>query len=303
MTDGGSFDRLQAPTYFIASSPAHLNRAAHVNRNHLIAVNEWKGKTFLDDLDRFLDGGGKVFLDSGIFNLTNEHMREHGMTMDEALSLAPDEIDGFHELLDRYCEIVEQFRTRLWGYVELDQGGRENKKRTRAKLEADGLRPIPVYHPLNDGWDYFDELAARYDRICVGNIVQAAPPLRLRLLATLWERRRQYPHLWIHLLGMTPKQWLIAYPQTSCDSSTWISAGRWGRFADTAMLASAVAFETHFAYGYDVQQGHETQSSLLKSERFSAVCAHMMHRNWQASMQSYAAIGYDALGGARVVSS
>ena len=57
--------------------------------------------------------------------------------------------------------------------VEVDQGGRENKIKTRARLEKMGLRPIPVYHPLNDGWDYFDYLAENYDRICMGNVVNA----------------------------------------------------------------------------------------------------------------------------------
>ena len=62
-------------------------------------------------------------------------------------------------------------------------------------LEQMGLRPIPVYHPFNDGWDYFDYLAERYDRICFGNVVQADRETRKRLVATAWERHRKYPHL------------------------------------------------------------------------------------------------------------
>ena len=61
------------------------------------------------------------------------------------------------------------------------------------QAESLGLKPIPVYHPLLDGWDYFDELAAQYDRICFGNIVQAPAATRIRLLHTLWERHRRYP--------------------------------------------------------------------------------------------------------------
>jgi hypothetical protein len=168
-----------------------------------------------------------LFIDSGVFALANGHAVEHEITMDEALSLAPTEIDGFDELYKRYCSIIETLGDLVWGYIEIDQGGRENKRKTRAKLEAQGFRPIPVYHPFNDGWEYFDELASDYDRICFGNIVQADQETRKRLLATAWERKRKYPHLWIHLLGLSPNERLNAYPIDCCDSSAWLMHVRW----------------------------------------------------------------------------
>ena len=107
-----------------------------------------------------------------------------------------------------------RYGSRLWGYIELDQGGAVHKRRTRTALEQAGLAPIPVYHPFNDGWDYFDELCARYDRICVGNVVQAPRAIRCRIFATVWERQRAYPDVWIHYLGVTPTPTQIAYPVT-----------------------------------------------------------------------------------------
>ena len=44
---------------------------------------------------------------------------------------------------------------------------------TATPAHAEGLAPMPVYHPLNDGWDYYDELAGSHDRVCIGNLVQA----------------------------------------------------------------------------------------------------------------------------------
>lgn len=85
---------------------------------------------------------------------------------------------------------------------------------------------MPVYHPLVDGWDYFDEIASTHDRMCFGNVVQARPPVRIRLLHTLWERRRQYPHLLVHVLGLTVNEWCLPFPPDSCDSSTWLNALR-----------------------------------------------------------------------------
>jgi hypothetical protein len=43
-------------------------------------------------------------------------------------------------------ELATTYEERLWGYIELDKGGRENKLRTRTRLHNHGLNPIPVYH-------------------------------------------------------------------------------------------------------------------------------------------------------------
>lgn len=174
-----------------------------------------------------IDSGAATFMDSGIFWLTNEHKRAHGISMDEALSLPPDEIDGFDWLYDVYLEINTTYGDQFWGYNELDQGGKACKIETRAKLEREGLRPIPVYHPLNDGWDYFDDLAREYDRICWGNVVQAMRWTRMRMLVTMAERHRQYPDLFIHVLGLTPNELLFGIPFDSADSSSWTDIYRW----------------------------------------------------------------------------
>ena len=112
------------------------------------------------------------------------------MTMDEVLSMAPEKLDGFDSLFDKYVRIIKEIGEESWGYIEIDQGGKDNKIKTRDRLHKLGFNPIPVYHPLVDGWDYFDYLAERYDRICLGNIVQAQNETRKRLLATMWERKR-----------------------------------------------------------------------------------------------------------------
>ena len=231
-TAGGTFDPTDRHHYFLAANLSSLVYATALQQiDHiLVAVNEIQAPGDYDLVDRWLDEGKKVLLDSGIFWLTNEHKRAHGITMDEALALPPEAIDGFDGLLEKYLRLVARWGDRVWGYIELDQGGREQKKKTRAMLEGRyGLRPMPVYHPLNDGWDYFDELAERYDRICFGNVVQAMGPTRKRLISTAWERHRKYPDLWIHLLGYTPNQWLNAMPADNCDSSSWLVGVRWTR--------------------------------------------------------------------------
>ncbi|MFE7525868.1 hypothetical protein ACFU7Y_09095 [Kitasatospora sp. NPDC057542] len=253
-TGGGAFDPADRHLYFAAGDSEHYPH--HV----LLATNDLLTAGHERRLVALLDAGHRVLLDSGIFWLTNQYKRAHpGISMDEALRLAPEDIDGFDDLYARYVELVQRHGDRLWGYIELDQGGRDNKIRTRARLEGEGLAPIPVYHPLVDGWDYFDELAQQYDRICFGNVVQAPAPVRLRLLHTLWERHRQYPDLWVHVLGLTVNEWCLAVPPDSCDSSTWLGPLRWPDVRiDSALLRKVGVIDRGFAYDLD-QPAHPTR--------------------------------------------
>lgn len=216
---GGGND--QKPTYKRYPTLFAVNEFAEINRP--LNKNSRPWIKFMDSLEAGVD----TFLDSGVFFLTNVHKRNNGVTMDVALSLAPEEIDNFDWLYEVYCEICSEYGNELWGYNELDQGGRENKKRTRARLEAEGLNPIPVYHPMNDGWSYFDDIAQNYDRMCFGNLVQADRMTRRKLFATAYERHCEYPDLFIHFLGITPNEIQMGLPWDSADSSTWLSMWQW----------------------------------------------------------------------------
>lgn len=290
-TGGNAFEPGEKGAYFIASNVDRMRFGVAGHSHLLIAVNELKGGKELAHLDEWLNDGKKVFIDSGIFNLTNEHKRKHGITMDQALALPPDQIDGFDKLLARYVEIVTRYESRVWGYIELDQGGREQKIKTRTMLEGMGLRPIPVYHPFNDGWDYFDYLAERYDRICFGNVVQANKETRLRLVATAWERHRKYPHLWIHLLGLTPNQWLYALPISSGDSSSWLSSVRFSGHNPQAMGMPLGGMPRDFQYklGSDANGDRGSRKAVL----MSAIEANCTMKNWQHYLREMEAKGFD----------
>lgn len=261
---GGTWDRAEAPVLFAAGNTHNLQSVdPRWNRHILVAINELRGDDAFLILDGFLAAGQRVFIDSGIFNLTNEHARRHKCKMNAALALAPDEIDGFDALWQRYIEIIEYAGSRVWGYIELDQGGRENKVKTRARLEALGLRPIPVYHPLNDGWDYFDDLASRYDRICLGNVVQADQRTRSRILATLAERRRRYPGLWIHALGVNQSYTLLSIGPDSADTSSWLWPVRWPSWPVCAAMNRVALMPPEFIYRRGVDRDDPAGETAL----------------------------------------
>lgn len=254
LTGGGRYDPNEETIYFLAGHT--IEEIAEIHRWSLVAVDQLMTRRYATSRNRGEPiitrestelaeraKHGKVMLDSGVFGLAQRHRQNHpDMALHDVLSLPPEQIDGFDALFDAYVEIAQAFEDDLWGYVELDQGGPENKLRLRRRLEKLGLRPIPVYHPINDGWDYFDELAREYDRICVGNVVHANENQRRHLCATLWERRRRYPGLWVHLLGFTPNEVTVVYPTSSCDSSSWVYAIRFGAHNSPGGHAMADAF-------------------------------------------------------------
>jgi hypothetical protein len=214
------------------------------------------------------------------------HGKKHGLSFYEVLALPPEEIDGFEQLIDRYMDTVTALEPLLWGYVELDQGGPENKRRLRAMTEAKGLRPIPVYHPLVDDYAYFDELAGQYDRICMANVVVTPRPMRKRLLATLWERCRAYPHLWVHLLGYTPDDVTNAYPAASVDSSTFLGAVRWGNTWATSM--NLPVSRMPFGMNYKLDRSQKTErGGQDDAYRAAGYQAAMDQRAWSRTIADY----------------
>lgn len=287
---GGNFHHT-APdfTYFLAADMKAVRDACMDHNAVLIAVNEIHTDTQIDEVRRWCDQGKRVLIDSGIFNLASEHARKHELDINIVLGMQPEEVNGFPKLLDRYLSLLRRIGNEVWGYIELDLGGRETKKRTRAMLEREGLHPMPVYHPRVDGWAYFDELATGYDRFCFGNVAVADSETRIRLLATAWERHRQYPDLWIHLLGMTPNHWMYAMPINSGDSSGWLSAVKWGGYRELAAGVSMGHLHQNYRYRYGADQ--TAPDGRIKANRMSAYGAAIAQRNWINALRRWEAIG------------
>lgn len=280
----GNWDPKAWPVYFVAGEVFTLEQASSCADYLLVAVNELGARDALDCVVRMTKRGKRVLLDSGVYWLSTQHAQANDITMNEALGLAPHLVNGFDDLYKLYVSIAEKFGNELWGYIEIDQGGRENKIKTRTRLEELGLRPVPVYHPLNDGWDYFDYLAERYDRICFGNVVQAAPEHRKRLIATAWERRRRYPNLWIHVLGVSPNDALASFPLNSCDSSAWLSGVRWGAHLTTVATVNAGRLDNRFLYHMGAHA--ESDRGHIKARRMCGYDATMTRLTMSAMARS-----------------
>jgi hypothetical protein len=281
-TGGGRFDPEEPFAFFIAGM--NIRNAAGFHPWTLMAVNDVMTESGLSELrERTGLPSAKLLLDSGIFWLSTRHAERAGLTFYEALAVPPADIPGWDKLFARYVEVVRDFEPALWGYVEPDQGGPDGKRATRLALEAEGLRPIPVYHPLTDGWDYFDELLDGYDRIAIGNVVMSDRDTRRRILTMIWERRRRHRRpVWIHALGYTPNPLLNAYPVNSTDSSSHLYSLRFGASMcmGRAMLAQFGTLEDE-GFSYDLELYQDPDRGLPKKTALLAWIARSEVEQWR----------------------
>lgn len=245
----GQWSLDEGPLYFMASSQSVLATIKETHPCLLVAVNEINSENDEDWIDEAIEAGCRVFIDSGVFSTAMEHAKKHGLSHDSALMVPLADIDGYPALREKYVRIARKFQDRAWGVVEIDLGGREQKIITRAGLEAEGIFPIPVFHPLNDGLEYFKFLAERYERFCCGNFVNAMTPVRTRLLYALAELRLSSPPVWIHALGLSPGTNMWAMPTDSYDSSSWMAARRYAQgYVERAAMRSLGRMPRTFRY-------------------------------------------------------
>jgi len=296
LATGGSWDPADRPIYFIAGAEHDVIEGSALHPYVLLALNELPIRDPVGRLDSLLDTGAKVLLDSGVFWLAQRHKKAHDLDLYTTLALPPEQLDGWEELWPLYLKVVKACESRLWGYVELDQGGRDRKRDTRQRLHAEGLAPIPVYHPLSDGIEYFSELAEGQDRVCAANLVQTPWRKRRPMLATLAQLRVRHPGLWVHLLGLTPDQFLYALDACdSADSSTWLrnlrfSEGYRELAAGTTVAMLPVDFKPVLGrrigtHGYDPTCARRTGALM------SAVGAAARQRNWRNHTRRLAELG------------
>lgn len=91
---GGRWDPQEDVCYFLANSMETLQWAVGRAKHQLIAINEITGEKALETLQGWIADGHLLLIDSGVFNLANEHARRNKVPLEQALALAPDEIDA-----------------------------------------------------------------------------------------------------------------------------------------------------------------------------------------------------------------
>ena len=226
-TSGGRYNPENKGIYFPATDLNRLLRNIHVHERALVPLNILKGEQSQDKLSEIAKHGVNLFIDSGCFFLASEMAKRNNISIDDAFALPPSEVIGYASYMEVYFKFLSKYESDIWGIVEMDFGGADGKKAFRKEAHKRGFYPIPVYHLLVDPAEYLEELLSTHDRICIGNLAQMGSGDVKRVLPALWDACSKYPDVWVHLLGVTPRPRLVAYPFHSYDSSSWLAAVKW----------------------------------------------------------------------------
>lgn len=275
-TGGARFDPEARYKYFLATDVAYTEQisGAGIITSTLIPNMSLRIK-HMNLVEKWSEIGIDLMVDSGVYSTVQNHIKKHRLTQTQGFALSPKEIDGFEQMFTDYIQLIKAIEPYVWGYVELDFGGQKNKVITRKRMQDAGVSPIPVYHPFNDDYEYFDELAEQYDRICIGNIVYSTSNERSRILHTLNVRKAKYPNLWIHLLGYTPDALLYQTTIESCDSTAWMSGMRYGTLASTGGGFNVGKMSRDYIYN------RKDADTRTRQAQWSAYYGAMLEKEWK----------------------
>lgn len=276
--------------YFVSiGNPEYAYRFRDCNRAWLFSPDTLRSKKDFDYLKIILDEGHTVLFDSGVFVLASSFARKMDYSYERVLKLEPSRIPNYDRFNDIYLSVIEQYGSRLWGYVEMDFGGETRKTQSRTSAEANGYNPIPVYHPLIDSAEYLETLLSSYQRICWGGLARAGSSEHIRLMAMAWDVHRRYPNCWFHFLGVGPRWTLYAYPVNSYDSTSWRMVTNWGGdFVDYVMGKTFKGFSRDFSYELGSDPNGITGSMKVKKMALiSANCSHIGYVDHLVEMENH----------------
>src|SRR5690349_15259472 len=106
--------------YFLAAPLSFIETAGPHHPSCLIAVNELMRPDWRDHLDRLIDEGHQILIDSGAFSIAAAHARKHEIALEEAFKMPLESLDGFPALMSRYKEVIGSYQEDVWGTVEID---------------------------------------------------------------------------------------------------------------------------------------------------------------------------------------
>ncbi len=139
--------------------------------------------------------------------------------------------------LDAYAAWLEEHHSRFEVYANLDViGDPKATAKNQDKLEAKGLRPLPVFHggaPMK--WlDHYADAGHTY--IALGGTVGISQADRMRwfVQAFMWAQKRVKAgksKVVFHGFGVTTPSLMAALPWYSVDSTSWNAGARYGELS------------------------------------------------------------------------
>lgn len=177
--------------------------------NLLISYWYWRREKDMDFLFAQLEKWGvpyHIFLDSGAYTAMTQ---------------------GAQIEIEDYIKWIYANKERIDVYAQLDVI-RDPVATTQNLqiMEAEGLRPLPVYHSGSET-KYYDALVSKYAYLAVGGLVGKRRPddAMMRFFVNLF---RNVNTTRLHAFGITRWPFLLRFPWDTMDSTTWMSTFRFG---------------------------------------------------------------------------
>ncbi len=131
-----------------------------------------------------------------------------------------------------YGNWIKQWKHRLGAYANLDViNSAEMSNENLMRLQDMGLEPLPVYH-AGEPADFFYSMLESYNYICFGGIAyrnyagEGSQRVYLKALRAARDKGVR-----MHAFGLTNWKVIRRLPFFSYDSTTWVSAARFGRIS------------------------------------------------------------------------
>lgn len=154
-----------------------------------------------------------IFLDSGAFSV-----KSGGKPID----------------IYEYIKYIKKHIKEISVYANLDViGDPKATWKNQEIMEAEGLSPLPVYHPRSDPIKFLYRCLDNYEFFAVGGIAHkgVTGSIRREILDGVWNLLTYddgMPKAKIHGFGVTDTVLIHRYPWYSVDSSSWVYRGRYG---------------------------------------------------------------------------
>lgn len=196
------------------------------------------------------------------------------------------DLDFMRDYTKKYIEVARTFKAKNLTIVESDVHkllGMPAVFELRKQFEDSGMKVLYVWH-REEGIEGLYRMAEKYDYIaisvpelrilCKGRVryQDAVKDLERKILANV----KRLPK--IHLLGNTVMETMETNISYSCDSTSWLAGGRWGRFLhyqDGKITAKKISeldyqkeaflFRNHYPAQYEAlvkQYGHRSAKYL-----------------------------------------
>jgi len=134
--------------------------------------------------------------------------------------------------VEDYIEYIKANIDHIDIYANLDViGSAEGTWENQRKMEAAGLKPLPVYH-VNEEPKYL-AMCMEYDYFAVGGMAKTSSAVLQYQIDEVFsiicpQSNDYYPTHKIHGFGCTKPNLVVGYPWYSVDSSSWVKYGLYG---------------------------------------------------------------------------